>query len=133
MICHYPYHSFQFFTPTLTDVFSLEFEWQYVSSSHHVTFLYYGPYKKVVVWMVSIRPRLSKSFNPNTIPLVNVPRTLITNDVTVTFIIIIYSFTDSHICISWWLFTGIWVTANLLKSSGLFSVFWPFSIMLSFE
>ena len=27
---------------------------------------------------------------------------------------------------------GIWVTASLLKSLGLFSVFWPFSIMVSF-
>ena len=29
----------------------------------------------------------------------------------------------------WWFFTGVWVTASLLKSPGLFSVFWPFSIM----
>ena len=29
-------------------------------------------------------------------------------------------------------FTGVWVTASLIKSPGLFSVFWPFSIMLSF-
>ena len=29
-------------------------------------------------------------------------------------------------------FTGVWVTASLLSSSGLFSVFWPFSIILSF-
>ena len=37
-----------------------------------------------------------------------------------------------HICVSWWSFTGDWVTASLLKSPGLFSVFWPFSIMLLF-
>ena len=29
-------------------------------------------------------------------------------------------------------FTGVWVTASLLKSSELFSLFWPFSIMLYF-
>ena len=29
-------------------------------------------------------------------------------------------------------FTGDWVTASLLKSPGLFSVFWPFSIVLLF-
>ena len=29
----------------------------------------------------------------------------------------------------WWSFTGVWVTANLLNSPGLFSVFWPFSII----
>ena len=37
-----------------------------------------------------------------------------------------------RISISRWFFTGVWVTASLLKSPGLFSVFWPFSIMLSF-
>ena len=35
-----------------------------------------------------------------------------------------------RISVSWWSFTGDWVTASLLKSSGLFSVFWPFSTML---
>ena len=29
-------------------------------------------------------------------------------------------------------YTGVWVTASLLKSPGLFSGFWPISIMLSF-
>ena len=38
-----------------------------------------------------------------------------------------------HISVRWWFFTGVWVTASLLKSPGLFSVFWPFSIMLSFR
>ena len=37
-----------------------------------------------------------------------------------------------HISISWWSFTGDWVTASLLKSPGLFSVFWPSSIVLLF-
>ena len=37
-----------------------------------------------------------------------------------------------HISVSRWFFPGVWVTASLLKSPGLFSVFWPFSIMLSF-
>ena len=30
-----------------------------------------------------------------------------------------------HTTVSWWFFTGIWVTASLLKSPRLFSVFWP--------
>ena len=34
--------------------------------------------------------------------------------------------------VSWGSFTGHWVTASLRKSLGLFSVFWPFSIMLLF-
>ena len=37
-----------------------------------------------------------------------------------------------HISVSWWSFTCDWLTANLLKSPGLFSVFWPFSIILFF-
>ena len=37
-----------------------------------------------------------------------------------------------HINVSWWFFTGVWVTVSLFKSPGLFLVFWPFSIMLSF-
>ena len=37
-----------------------------------------------------------------------------------------------HISISQWFFTGVWVTASLLKSPGLFLVSRPFSIMLSF-
>ena len=35
-----------------------------------------------------------------------------------------------HISLSWWFLTGVWVTENLLKSPGLFSVFWPISTML---
>ena len=34
--------------------------------------------------------------------------------------------------ISWLFLKGFWVTANLLKSSGLFLVFWQILIMLSF-
>ena len=34
-----------------------------------------------------------------------------------------------HISVSWGSSTGVWVTASLLKSPGLFSIFWPFSIM----
>ena len=37
-----------------------------------------------------------------------------------------------HIIVSWWFFTGDWVTASFLKSPGLFSVFWLFSVMLLF-
>ena len=37
-----------------------------------------------------------------------------------------------HISVGWWYFTRDWVTKSLLKSPGLFSVFWPFSIMLFF-
>ena len=36
-----------------------------------------------------------------------------------------------HSDINWCYSTGVWVTANQLKFSGLFSVFWPILIMLS--
>ena len=32
--------------------------------------------------------------------------------------------------ISWWFYAGVWVTASLLTSPGLFSLFWPISIIL---
>ena len=38
-----------------------------------------------------------------------------------------------HISVSWWSFIGDWVTASILKTPGLFSVFWPFSIMQLFR
>ena len=47
-------------------------------------------------------------------------------------IIIIYFLSVFHISFSWWFFTAVFVTASLLKSPGLFLVFWPFSIMLKF-
>ena len=50
----------------------------------------------------------------------------------IIIIIIIYSFRAFHISISWWCFNGVWVRASLFKSPALFSVFWSFSIMLSF-
>ena len=37
-----------------------------------------------------------------------------------------------HISVSWWFFTGNWVTASLPKSPVRFSVLWPFWIMLMF-
>ena len=51
----------------------------------------------------------------------------------IIIIIIIYSFSVFHISFSWLFFIGVWVTASLLKSPGLFSEFWPFSVMLSFD
>ena len=46
-------------------------------------------------------------------------------------IIIIYSLRVFffYISVSWWFFTGVWVTASFLMSPGRFSVFWPFSLM----
>ena len=57
---------------------------------------------------------------------------LFVSQIIIIIIIIIYSFGVFHISVSWWFFTGVWVTANFCKSPGLSSVFWSFSIMQSF-
>ena len=38
-----------------------------------------------------------------------------------------YFFWVFHTSVSWWFFTGVWVTASLFKFPGHFSVFWPIS------
>ena len=52
---------------------------------------------------------------------------IITRSITI-ILMIIYSL-RVFLGLSWWSFTEIWVTASLFKPSGLFSVFWLFSIM----
>ena len=41
-----------------------------------------------------------------------------------------YSLRVFHTSLSWWSFTGVWVTASLLKSPGLSSIFWLFSVIM---
>ena len=67
-----------------------------------------------VVWIVFTRPPTSKSSGPFNLLLL---------------LLFIRVF---HINVSRWSFTWVWVTASLLKSPGLVSVFCPFSIKLSF-
>ena len=43
----------------------------------------------------------------------------------IIIIILLLSLQVFHTSISWWSFTGVWVTTSLLKSPGLFSVFYP--------
>ena len=49
------------------------------------------------------------------------------------FLLLLIIIRAFHISVSRWFFTGVWVTASLLKSPRLFLVFWPFSTMLSFR
>ena len=46
-------------------------------------------------------------------------------------IVVIYSYSKRffHINVTWWSFSGVRVTARLLTSPGLFSVFWPISMV----
>ena len=61
-----------FFTSVLADGFSLEFEWQQVSSISRTRL------SNAVVWIVSTRPPTSKSSRPFNNPLVIVPNAPIT-------------------------------------------------------
>ena len=96
-----------------------------------------------VVWIVATLPLISKSSYPCTNLLVTVPRAPITIGIIVTFMFhSFFNFLESsfrfyflkvfYISVSWSFFTGVWVTASLIKSPGLFSVFWSISAMLSF-
>ena len=49
-----------------------------------------------------------------------------------TRLLLSYSFESFHTSVSWLFSTPVLMTPSLLKSPGLFSVFWPFSIMLNF-
>ena len=91
-----------------------------------------------VVWMVSTRLPTSISSSPFINPLATVPKAPITIGIIVTrmfhsfFNYYYYNYRAFDISVIRWFFTGVWVTASLFKSPGLFLVFWPFSIRLSF-
>ena len=53
----------------------------------------------------------------------------LSNYIRVILFLLIFSLRVFHISFSWWSFTGVRVTASLLKFPGLFSVFWPFSVV----
>ena len=74
----------------LTDGFSLEFEWQQVSSSLQDTLRILAVLSNAVIWIVSTRPPTSKSSRPFNNPSVIVPNAPITIGTIVTFML--YSF-----------------------------------------
>ena len=47
-------------------------------------------------------------------------------------VVLFNSLKSFYMSVSWWFSAGVWVTVSLLKSPGLFSVFWVISIMLQF-
>ena len=105
-------------------------------------------------------PLICSSSRPLSKPLGTVPSVPITINITVTLIIgpfcswvsllllllwvftlllLLYyyyyynnTFWVFHTSMSWWSFTEVWATASLLRSPGLFSVFWPILEMLKF-
>ena len=143
----------------LADSFSMESEWQQVSSSlrdssqgsgrsqqfcslngvdpssvfliHQSFFLTF--LRSFQLHQLLNCPFISKFSSPFINPSVTVPRAPITIEINViNNIIIILPIRVFHISISWWFFTGVWVTASLLKSPGLVSGSWPSLAMLSF-
>ena len=71
----------EFFTSVNADGLSLEFEWQQVSRT---LLSVLADLNNAAVWMVSTRPRISKSSNPFINHSVTVPRVPITNSINVT-------------------------------------------------
>ena len=74
-----------FFTPKLADGFTLECEWQQVSSSLQTLLSILIDLNNAVVWVVSICSLISKSSNPCNNLLVILSSTPITTDTAVTF------------------------------------------------
>ena len=83
------YFNVEFFTSVLADGFSLEFEWQQVSSSR---LRILAVLSNAVIWIVFTRPPTSKSSRPFNNPLVIVPNT----PITLLFIIISFLLNFSH-------------------------------------
>ena len=71
-------HSLELFTSALADGFSLESEWQQVSSVSRTLLSILAVLNNAVVWMVSTRPPTSKSSSRFSNPLVTVPNAPIT-------------------------------------------------------
>ena len=155
-------YSLKSFISALADSFLLESVLQQVSSSLQNFLSILAVLNNVVIWMVSTRPPTSKSSRSFSNPLATVPNTPITIGIIVTsmfhtlfnslassrnlsffshsfsfyyyyyyyyYYLLLESFSH-RFC--WWFLSGVGVTANLLESPGLLSVYWPFSVMLSF-
>ena len=115
--------------------FTLEFEWQQVSSDHQDYSEYSCNLNNALLWMASILPLISNSSSSFSKSLEVVPSAPTTTCITITIMFHIIIFTPFRVfptSVSRWFFTRFWVTKSLLKSPGLFSVFWPISIMLYF-
>ena len=118
-------------------LWSMEFEWQQVSSSLQDSTKYSGRSQPWMVFLIPSPPVLVPIlwwlYKVLQLQLVSPSLSCFTSCFSFlarsTYFIIIYSLRVFHISFSWWSFTGGWVTASRLKSPGFFSVFWPFSIM----
>ena len=100
----------------------------FVIHYHHLVgylLSYWGNLMEVNLW--NQNPRISSSISGNSFFYASVSWYYYDYHLFVYLLIRVF-----HISVSWWSFTGDWVTTSLLKSPGLFSVFWPFSIMLLF-
>ena len=126
----------EFFLSVSADGFLLEFEWQQVSSSllKSPSDLFCGPpgqqsrqffkFSFFVVVVNSYKCGLLAGIRWSVCKLKSQRSLCVSFSRTgagfciiiIIMIIIIYSFRVFHISISWWFFTGVWVTASLRKS-----------------
>ena len=83
-------HSLECFTSANDKGFSVEFEWQRVSSSSLDSSQYSGLLNNAVVWMISTRPPTSKSSSPLSNTLLTVPNAPITIGIIVTCMFLIF-------------------------------------------
>ena len=85
---HYHYYYFtawKFFSSAIADGFTLEFELQQVFSGHRTLLSILADLNNTVVWRVSSRPVICKSFSLCNNPLVTVPKVSLTIGIIITF------------------------------------------------
>ena len=113
-----------FFQPALADGFSLEAEWQQVSSSLQDSSQYSGRFQQCYSLNCLIHPLIFMSSNFSTNPLVIVSSTTITVNITIT--LIFHSFL-CYLARSWYLCLFlIYLSFTLCEFvSYLFVTYWP--------
>ena len=129
------FYSLEFFTSTLADTLSLEFEWQQVSRT---LLSILAVLNNAVFWMVSPRPPTSKSSRSFNNPFLTVPKAPITIGIIVTFMFYsLFSFQARYLSLFAHSFSFIshpsssdrksqlnWLFSNPPKSSTLASGAW---------
>ena len=120
----YYYTPWKFFTPALADILSLESEWQQVSLGLQDSPQYSDQSKQCCnIWMVFFCSLIFNSFSLLSKTLWIVPSMPVTIGITFMchsflscLLLLFYSLWVFHLSVSWWSFTGVWVTASLLRS-----------------
>ena len=83
---------------------------------------------EIYYWILLLIRKLNFMRKVNTSHFSKVRKGIIIIIIIIIIIVIIYPLRVFH-WVSWWSFTELWVRTSLLKSPGLFSVFWPILMM----